>query len=73
MFIKDNTKPGDILFIGSTYYSRQEYGFLIVGDNVTGKCFSNDGFYGLFSDSKEEFVKYAEDVYQKYMAQTSSN
>jgi len=63
LFIKDNTKPGDILFIGDTYESRQEYGYLIVVDNVTGKYITDNGFQGLFSDSKEEFVKYAEEIY----------
>lgn len=63
LFIKEKTQPGDILFIGDTYHTRQEYGFLIVGDNLTGRWITDDGFYGMFSLNPEEFKDEIEFIY----------
>ena len=63
LFIRKFTQPGDILFIGDTYHTRQEYGFLIVGDNLTGRWITDGGFYGMFSLDRTEFKNDIEIIY----------
>lgn len=46
---KYNYKSGDILFVGSTYQTRQEYGFYLVLD---GKCISSESIFDCILNDK---------------------
>ena len=44
LFVKNNTLPGDVIFMGHT--DRQAYGFVVVGDNNKPTLLSEYGLYG---------------------------
>ena len=59
--IKYNLQTGDVIFTGSTYETRQEYGFYMVDRSKSDLLISNEGYYGAEdeNDVKEFTMEYA--------------
>ena len=59
--IKYNLQSGDVIFTGSTYEGRQEYGFYMVDRSKSDLLISNEGYYGAEdeNDVKEFTMEYA--------------
>ena len=54
--IKNDLQTGDVIFTGSTYESRQAYGFYMVDRSKDDLIVSNEGYYGVENENEANEV-----------------